>query len=118
MGKITTNKIEEVLLKRELDSIVKQIEKLAPVIEAIFSPYHNSEKGMTSDFEESLNEFIKKILFAKSIYYSGLTTKGTARVHPDWVPDELKKAILATVTKEFVERVANIEEIASECARQ
>ena len=115
MEKITTNKIEEVLLKRELDSIVAQIKKLAPQVEAIFKPYHNTERGMRGDFSNSLDEFIKKIMFTESIYYSGDSTKGTARAHPDWVPDELKKAILAIVTKEFVERVATIEEIASEC---
>ncbi len=117
---ITTNAIEKVLLQRELDAIAAKLAVIGKQLVQVFEHYcdvyrgKGLDKGFEGDHSEALDEFIKASMFANSHYYGGTAT--AAGLHPV-IPETLQAAILKKVSDDFVTRVAQIEEIATEAAR-
>lgn len=106
--KITTNHLEEKLLERELKEICEQISKIGVQLQEVFKKY----EPMEGDIGEELKKFlIKHLRLVETPYYGGYTTNATAYIHPDWIPDGLKKAILKWAVKDFIEQVDSIQEI-------
>lgn len=113
--KITSNQIEENLLNRELKIIDEKLRKIGEQLTAVFEPYYYGKKGFGAEnFSADFSALIKSIMFADCSYY--YYTK--AKLSPSHLPEAIKKAILQKVTTDFINRVRDIEEIATECAAE
>lgn len=109
--KLTTSQLEKKLLDREMKEICEGIEKVGEQLRQVFRKY----EPLTGQFGKELRKFlIEHLRLAQDRYYAGYTTEVMAYVHPSWIPDGLKKAILEWAIKDFIEKVETIEEIAQQ----
>ena len=106
-AQITTNQLEEKLLDREIKEICQKLTGIGEQIRNVFKKY----EPMKGKFSDELQKFlVEQLQLAESNYSFGdYITKATAYIHPSWIPDGLKKAILKWAVQDFIEKVDSIQ---------
>lgn len=114
----STNQLEEILLKKEIDSLNAEITKGMVIIRAAFEKYGLSSQIQgcgTKVTDEDLNQFheyVNNIKIAGAYYFSGYNFKP---VYPTITesnpPDFLKKVLAKYAVMEFMTKVEQVEEV-------
>lgn len=95
------NKIEEKLLKRELEAISKQLGEIGKQLQAVFSKYGTIEGHLKG---ELIKYIVEEVIKEKTVYRAGYTTSAGINSDTTNMPDSLKAAILEWVVTDFLEK--------------
>jgi len=105
------NKIEKVLLDRELKNISAQLSKIGIEIREVFSKY-GVIRGQHS---QELNKYlVENILAVAEPYYAGRTTKPEAITCPQRIPECIKELVLKWAVDDFFSNFDEITNIVRE----
>ena len=108
MDKITTNHVEEILLKMEIKEIEKDLEKIGSDLINIFSKYGK----LSGKFGKELQVFLsEKIVTANEPYFAGFTTAPRINSSLVEIPRIFKQAILSFAVKNFMDKIENMSEV-------
>lgn len=106
-----TNKIEKVLLDRELKNISDQLLKIGLEITKVFEKYGKIQGENGKELQLYITKHVCRVI---EPYYAGHTTIPNADTNPNFVPECIKKLAMDWAVKDFFENFDSVVEVVGE----
>lgn len=103
--------IEKALLDKELKHISEQLRSVGAMLGQIFEKYGKIDGRHGNEMSEYMQKYV---VVAAESYFAGYTTRPQTNVHPDHVPECIKKLVLKWAVKDFMEKVEELNNMVSQ----